>query len=78
MTEWRESLSYLLNKLVKSMNRHIVTSSKEDRCWKYCLCCICGTVEMCTPSFDYYTTKDHGEALVCENCFREIVRKALR
>jgi uncharacterized Zn ribbon protein len=50
---------------------HIVTSCHEERTHKKCLCCVCGEIHKCTPSFDFYTTEDHGEGLVCEKCFHE-------
>ena len=50
---------------------HVVTSCHEDRTYKRCLCCVCGEIHKCTPSFDFYTTDDHGEGLVCERCFHE-------
>ena len=50
---------------------HIITSCHEDRAYKRCLCCVCGEIHECTPSFDFYTTDDHGEGLVCERCFHE-------
>lgn len=47
----------------------IVSTCHEDRNCKLCLCCVCGEIHKCVPSFDFYTTKDHGDGLVCERCF---------
>ena len=52
---------------------HVVTSCHEERKNRKCLCCVCGEIHKCTPSFDFYTTDDHGEALVCERCFHEYI-----
>jgi hypothetical protein len=49
----------------------IVTTDKEDRGFKACRCCACGDINICTPSFDFYTTEDHGGGLVCESCFKK-------
>ena len=54
-----------------SQMSHIVFTCHEDRSSKNCMCCICGGIAKCTPFFDFYTTKDHGEKLVCERCFHE-------
>ena len=56
----------------------IITTGGTDRGYKLCKCCVCGTVEKCTPSFDYYTTQDHGDKLVCESCFRIYVSKKMK
>lgn len=50
---------------------HIVLTCHEPRAHKKCMCCVCGEINTCTPEFDFYTTKDHGENLVCETCFHE-------
>ena len=50
--------------------KNVVTDRHQQRCFKHCLCCVCGEVHECTPSFDFYTTNDHGDELVCEKCFR--------
>ena len=50
---------------------YIVDTCHHDRRGKRCLCCVCGEVHKCTPQFDFYTTKDHGDKLVCERCFNE-------
>lgn len=54
-----------------SQGGHVILTSHEERQYKYCMCCVCGETHKCTPSFDFYTTKDHGEKLVCESCFHE-------
>ena len=48
---------------------HIVSTKDEERCYKMCHCCECGCVERCTPSGDFYSTKDHGDDLLCRRCF---------
>jgi len=55
----------------------IVVDCHEERRNKKCLCCVCGRIEKCTPLFDFYTTEDHGEKLVCEKCFYEYLRQRL-
>ena len=49
----------------------VVTCCHYDRTYRRCLCCVCGEIHICTPSFGFYTTDDHGEGLVCERCFHE-------
>lgn len=56
---------------------HIIETIDEDRRRKKCLCCVCGIVSECTPTNDFYSTKDHGEKLVCERCFHEYVKHKL-
>ncbi len=38
--------------------------------YKHCLCCACGIVAKCTPSFDFYTREKDGPsgALYCYHC----------
>lgn len=60
-----------------SQAEHVVTSLHEDRGYKNCRCCVCGEVSKCTPTFDFYTTEDHGELLVCERCFHEYLGQRL-
>jgi len=55
----------------------IVETVNEDRCYKQCRCCVCEKVRLCTPSFDFYSTEDHGDKLVCESCFTHYVREKL-
>ena len=50
---------------------HVVLTCNEDMAYKKCMCSVCGEIHKCTPSFDFYTTKDHGDKLVCERCFYE-------
>ena len=54
-----------------AQDEHVVTSAREGRAYKKCLCCVCGEIRKCTPSFDFYSTDDHGEGIVCERCFHE-------
>ena len=54
-----------------SQMSHVVLTCHEERTYKKCMCSVCGEIHTCTPSFDFYTTKDHGEKLVCEKCFHE-------
>lgn len=54
-----------------SQKGHIVTDIHEERRYKQCMCCVCNSVYKCTPAYDFYSTDDHGEKLVCEWCFQE-------
>lgn len=54
-----------------SQKGHIVTDIHEERCYKQCMCCVCGNISKCTPTNDFYSTKLHGERLICERCFYE-------
>lgn len=45
------------------------------RCFKFCCCSVCGEVERCTPSNDFYGT---SAPLRCERCFaRELSRRGM-
>lgn len=57
---------------------YIVTDCHHERADKRCLCCVCGKINKCTPMFDFYTTDDHGDGLVCESCFHEYVGHRLK
>jgi len=54
-----------------SQTPRVITTCNDDRRNAMCLCCVCGKIHKCTPSFDFYTTKDHGEGILCEKCFSE-------
>ena len=56
----------------------IIESANEDRGYKLCKCSICDVVARCTPSFDFYSTPETGDKLLCENCFREHTVKQLQ
>lgn len=47
-----------------------ITTIHPDRRYQNCLCCACGKISICTPDNDFYGTEDHGEKLVCEQCFK--------
>ena len=51
----------------------VITKDGEDRGYKICKCTLCGVEKQCTPSFDFYTTEEHGDELLCENCFSDYV-----
>ncbi len=59
-------------------NQEVVTATNEPRQYRMCECCVCKTVEQCTPSFDFYTTDDHGDKLLCEDCFHKYVSHKLK
>lgn len=61
----------------KSEKNYIVTTIHDDRQYKNCMCCVCGTVSKCTPSNDFYSTPIHGEGLVCQRCFHEYLGHTL-
>ena len=50
---------------------NVIKTRHEDRRYKDCQCCICKKVQECTPDNDFYTTENHGDDLVCEQCFWE-------
>ena len=54
-----------------SQSEIIICENGPDRAYRGCLCCVCNEVSRCTPTNDFYTTKDHGNKLVCEKCFHE-------
>ena len=47
----------------------VIKTTSEDRGYKDCLCCVCHTVQQCTPDNDFYSTPEHNDKLVCESCF---------
>ena len=55
----------------------VIYCSGEDRGYKRCKCSSCGCIEICTPEFDFYTTPDHGDRLICEQCFQTYIMEGL-
>lgn len=51
------------------MPNDVIYKDGVDRRYKNCFCCVCKTVQLCTPANDFYITRDHGDDLVCERCF---------
>ena len=51
----------------KPMNS-LITRSGSDYRHKLCKCALCGDVDICTPTFDFYSEEDGG-LLYCESCF---------
>lgn len=53
----------------------IVEGQHIDRRHRFCKCRVCGVVEKCTPTNDFFTLKtDHPDAgLLCERCFNEAI-----
>lgn len=62
-----------------SKSEEIITHEVDgqSRCWKKCQCQICGIVAVCTPTFDFYTSK-LNKSLQCETCMRKEVNEILK
>jgi hypothetical protein len=56
-------------------NKIVITNKFQDRGFKPCKCCVCNQIAVCTPNFDFYDTEDHGDGIVCEECFRDYTRE---
>jgi len=56
---------------------HIVLTNNEDRWYKPCMCCVCKAISICTPTHDFYVTHDHGDKLICEQCYCEYLGQRL-
>jgi len=59
------------------MSNNVIYKDGPNRMYKKCFCCVCETVQVCTPGNDFYTTEDHEDDLVCEQCFRIYVIKIM-
>lgn len=54
----------------------VVVGQHIDRRWRYCQCRVCGRVDRCTPTNDYYTVEGDGPdaGLLCKSCWHEHCR----
>ena len=51
------------------MKTNVIKTKHGNRQYKMCQCCVCNKVSRCTPTNDFYETKEHGDGIVCEKCF---------
>ena len=59
-------------------NEKIIETTEENRGYKLCRCASCGIVARCTPLFDFYSTEETEDKIICEDCFREYLYKKLQ
>lgn len=52
------------------MKEDIIYFSGPNRQYKKCFCCVCETIQICTPINDFYTTEKYGLKLICEHCMQ--------
>jgi hypothetical protein len=78
--KWERTLDDFKNFTETGIRRfkHVITTKDYDRAYKLCKCCECNQIAVCTPTFDFYDTEDHGDGILCEGCFRDYARNKMK